>query len=95
MAATQVNSDDKPKRLTNIQKIQLIQETIEREIRPALQRDNGDIELIDVDGSRVVVALRGMCANCAVSQVTLTEVVQAKLREFVTDDLIVEEYQDS
>jgi NifU-like protein len=94
MAATQVNSDDKPKRLTNIQKIQLIQETIEREIRPALQRDNGDIELIDVDGSRVVVALRGMCANCAVSQVTLTEVVQAKLREFVTDDLIVEEYQD-
>jgi NifU-like protein len=94
MAATQVDSDDKPKRLTNIQKIQLIQETIEREIRPALQRDNGDIELIDVDGNRVVVALRGMCANCAVSQVTLTEVVQAKLREFVADDLIVEEYQD-
>jgi NifU-like protein len=84
----------RPKKLTNIEKIKLIGETIEREIRPALKRDNGDIELIDVDGDRVIVALRGMCANCAVAQFTLKDVVEAKLREFVTPELIVEESKE-
>ena len=53
----------KPQALTNIQKIQLIEETIEREISPALQKDGGDIELVDVDGDRVIVRLRGACAS--------------------------------
>jgi NifU-like protein len=79
------------KRLTTIQKIQQIQETIEREIRPALQQDGGDIELIDVDGDRVIVSLRGHCAGCRVSDITLKEMVEAKLREFVLPDLVVEE----
>ena len=57
-------------RLTNIQKIQLIEETIEREIRPAAAEDGGDIELIDVDGNRVIVSFRGMCAHCHVAQFT-------------------------
>jgi NifU-like protein len=79
------------RKLTNIQKLRLIEETIEREIRPMLRNDGGDIELIDVDGSRVIVALRGMCAGCQVAQFTLKDVVEAKLREFVVPDLVVEE----
>lgn len=79
------------KKLTNIQKIQLIQETIEREIRPALQADGGDLELIDVDGNRVLVSLRGHCAHCRVSDITLKEMVEKKLREFVSPELFVEE----
>ncbi len=39
-----------PAPLTNIQKIRLIEETLEREIKPALHQDGGDIELVDVDG---------------------------------------------
>jgi NifU-like protein len=84
----------RPKKLTNIEKIKLIGETIEREIRPTLKRDNGDIELIDVDGDNVIVALRGMCANCAVAQFTLKDVVEAKLREFVTPELVVVEAKE-
>jgi len=80
-----------PKRLTNIQKIQLIQETIDREIRPALEQDGGDLELVDVEGNRVLVSLRGTCAQCRVADFTLKDVVQAKLREFVSEDLVVEE----
>lgn len=80
-----------PAHLTTIQKIKLIEETVEKEIRPALQQDGGDIELIDVEGNRVTVALRGMCANCQVAQFTLKDVVEAKLREFVAPDLVVEE----
>jgi len=83
---------EKPKkRLTNIQKIQMITETIDREVRPALRKDGGDIELIDVDGNTVIVGLRGNCAQCRVANFTLRDVVQAKLREFVSDELTVVE----
>ena len=80
-----------PKRLTNLQKIKLIEETLEREIKPALQSDGGDIELIDVEGNRVLVALRGTCSSCAAAEVTLKGYVETKLREFVTEDIVVEE----
>lgn len=77
--------------LTNLQKIKLIEETLDREIKPALQKDGGNIELIDVDGDRVMVSLRGSCATCKMSQVTLKNYVETKLRELVTPDLVVEE----
>lgn len=87
-------TDDQPKqkkKLTAIQKIQLIQETIDREIRPELKKDGGDIELIDVDGPRVLVALRGVCSHCHHSELTIKNMVETKLREFVSNDLIVEQ----
>ncbi|MCD6288245.1 MAG: Fe-S cluster assembly protein NifU [Candidatus Hydrogenedentes bacterium] len=84
----------KPKKpLTNIQKIKLIEETIEREIRPRLRQDGGDIELVDVDGNTVYVSFRGACAQCRVSEFTMKDVVEARLREFVSADLVVEETQ--
>ncbi len=83
----------KPARLTNIQKIKLIEETLEREIKPSLKKDGGDIELIDVVGNTVIVKLRGTCATCVASQVTLKHYVESKLRELVTPELTVEEVQ--
>lgn len=79
------------KRLTNIQKMKLVQEIIERDVRPTLQADGGDIELIDIDGDHVMVSFRGSCVECPSSKVTLKSTVEAKLREFVTDSLVVEE----
>ena len=81
----------KDRRLTNVQKIQLIQQTIDEEIRPALRAHGGNVELIDVAGDKVVIAFRGMCAQCKVSDFTMKDVVEAKLREFVSPDLVVEE----
>jgi len=83
--------DQRPGRLTTIQKIKKIEEVLEREIRPALRKDGGDIELIDVDGDFVIVSLRGACGTCKKSQTTLKEYVEKKLREQVLDTLIVEE----
>ena len=80
-----------PARMTNIQKIKLIEQAFEREIRPTLKKDGGDIELIDVDGDFVIVSLRGACSSCTKSQTTLKEYVEKKLREQVLDTLIVEE----
>jgi NifU-like protein len=81
----------KPKVMTNLQKIKLIEESIEREINPMLKKDAGKLELVDVDGNRVLVRLGGSCASCAKSTVTLKHYVEAKLRELVTPELVVEE----
>lgn len=84
----------KPAKLTNIQKIQLIQQTINEQIRPALRADGGDIDLIDIEGNKVIVAFRGMCAQCKMAEYTMKDVVEARLKEFVSDDLYVEELKD-
>lgn len=79
------------KKLTNIQKIKLIEETLGREVVPALKADGGDLELIDVEGNKVYVALRGKCSFCPSSEFTLKQYAESKLREFVSEDLEVEE----
>jgi len=85
----------KGRKLTNIQKIKLVQQTINEQIRPALRAHGGNIELIDVEGNKVIVAFRGMCAQCRLVEFTMKDVVEAKLREFVTDELFVEEDKES
>jgi NifU-like protein len=79
-----------PKRMTNLQKIALIREVLEQEIRPRLQADGGDIELRDIVGNRVIVSLRAMCVGCPMGSVTL-QGIQEKLRELVHDEIVVEE----
>ena len=81
----------KPARLTNIQKMKLIEETLEREIRPALKADGGDIDLIDIEGNKVLVALRGACSSCRAAEVTLKDYVEIKFKEFVSPEITVEE----
>jgi NifU-like protein len=87
-------SSKKPAKLTNIQKIQFIQQTINEQIRPALKAHGGDIELIDIDGNKVIIAFRGMCSQCLMAEVTAKDIVEAKLKEFVSEALFVEEYQE-
>ena len=85
----------RPGKLTNIQKIQLIQQTINEQIKPALRAHGGNIELIDVEGNKVIVAFRGMCAQCKLAEFTMKDVVEVKLREYVSEELFVEEDKDS
>ena len=82
-------------KLTNIQKMQLIQQTINEQIRPALRAHGGNIELIDIVGNKIIVGFRGMCAQCKLAEFTMKDVVEAKLREFVSEDLFVEEDKES
>jgi NifU-like protein len=77
-------------KMTNIQRMRLIEETLDREIKPALRQDGGDLELIDIEGSKVLVALRGTCSFCPSADFTLKQYVEAKLREFVAEDITVE-----
>lgn len=59
----------KPK-LTTLQKIKLVEEVI-AEVRPSLIRDGGDCELVDVDGDKVMVRLKGACVNCQLASMTV------------------------
>jgi len=85
----------KPKKLTNLQKIAMIQSAINDEIRPALQADGGDLELVDIDGDRVFVQLTGSCAGCPSAHITLKRWVEAKLKELVSKDITVQEAEEA
>ena len=55
-----------------------------QDIRPALQADGGDIELIEVTDDGVVkVKLQGACAGCPMSQMTLSNGVERHLKNVV------------
>ena len=64
-------------RLTNFQRMRKIEETIEA-IRPMLQRDHGDIEVVEIDGRNIYVNLKGACQGCMMEQATLSG-IQAQL----------------
>jgi len=65
------SSSPPPAGMTNLQKIRLIEETIE-DLRVYLRKDGGDCELIDVDGSNVLVSLTGACVGCQMASVTVS-----------------------
>ncbi len=77
--------------LTNLERMKLVQQVIDEEIRPTLQQDGGDIELVDIDGPRVQVALRGHCAWCRVKDFTLKGAVEDRLKELVDESIVVED----
>lgn len=87
---SQAASEEPATPLTNLQKIALIQAVLDREVRPVLIEDGGDIELYDVDGKMVYVALSGACGGCASSTQTLKGFVEVTLRDRVSPDLILE-----
>lgn len=76
-------------RLTTLQKIDLIRETLKNDVGPVLAQDGGACELVDLDGNTVFVKLQGHCSGCAFSNMTLVSVVEKKLREKVSDQLVV------
>ncbi|MDD2336506.1 MAG: Fe-S cluster assembly protein NifU [Geobacteraceae bacterium] len=82
----------RPEKLTNLRKMQLIQDILEKEVRPQLWADGGDLELIDIAGSTVQIAFRKACAGCVSSGHT-AKFVEQKLREFVAEDIKVEEVE--
>jgi NifU-like protein len=76
--------------LTNLQKIALIQDILDEEVRPMLASDGGDVELYDVQGNRVLVVLKGACHTCPSVTTTLKIGIEAKLQEKISPDLVVE-----
>ncbi len=60
-------------------------ESVLNRVRPFLQADGGDIELMAVDGNSIDVRLTGLCAGCPSAHMTLTVGVEAALREEIPE----------
>jgi Fe-S cluster biogenesis protein NfuA len=59
-------------------------------IRPMLQRDGGDVELADVQDGVVFVRLRGACAGCPMSQMTLRNGIEKFLKREIPEIVSVQ-----
>ncbi|MFN3988433.1 MAG: Fe-S cluster assembly protein NifU [Rhodocyclaceae bacterium] len=65
----------RPGKLSTLERIRRIEEVIAK-ARPNLQRDHGDIELVDVDGKTIYVAMKGACSGCQMEALTLGGIQQ-------------------
>ena len=90
---TYYHKEEKPVQLTAAQKIIRINNIIEKTISPELQKDGGDITLIDVDGNKVMVKLRGKCSGCKNSVHTLKSFVETTLKDTVDKNIEVVEVE--
>ena len=62
-----------------------VKEALEQ-VRPALKRDGGDVELIDVsDDGIVTVRLQGACAGCPMSQMTLKMGIEQHIKKMIPE----------
>ncbi|MBS99345.1 MAG: Fe-S cluster assembly protein NifU [Oceanospirillaceae bacterium] len=70
----------KPGKMTTLQRIRKIEQILES-IRPALQADNGDVELVDVDGNTIYVNLTGACTGCQMAAMTMGGIQQRLIED--------------
>ena len=68
-------------------------EEVLNQIRPSLQADGGDVELVDIVDGVVKLRLKGACAGCPMSQMTLAFGIERVLKEKVPEVKKVESVQ--
>lgn len=84
-------SEEKPfADLTIVEKIKRIEKVLEEDVRPQLNMDGGNVELIDVNGNVVKVRLLGMCNGCLAADATLKGFIEKTLKEKIDSSLTVE-----
>ena len=91
MIDTYYKKEKEVKTLSPAQKIIKINNIIEKQISPELMKDGGDITLVDVQGDKVMVKLRGKCSGCKNSTLTLKTFVETTLKNTVDKDIEVVE----
>lgn len=58
-------------------------------IRPAIQKDGGDIELVKIENGIVYVKLKGACVGCSSSNQTIKNLVEKDMKTYIHNDLEV------
>ena len=91
MITTYYKKEKEVKTLSPAQKIIKINNIIEKQISPELMKDGGDITLVDVQGDKVMVKLRGKCSGCKNSTLTLKTFVETTLKDTVDKNIEVVE----
>ncbi len=62
-----------------------VQKVLDEDIRPALQMDGGDAELISVEDGVVQVKLQGACGACPMALMTLVGFVEERLKQRIPE----------
>ena len=76
-----------------IRSVNLRREKVEKalnDVRPSLQADGGDVELVDVENNIVKVRLKGACAGCPMSQMTLKQGIERYIKKQIPEIISVE-----
>ncbi|MFH1873666.1 MAG: Fe-S cluster assembly protein NifU [Pseudomonadota bacterium] len=76
---------------TNLQIMHRVEELMNKRIRPALKYDSGDLELVDVDHYTVFIRLKGACASCPHSDMTISSFIEKELQKEISPDIKVKE----
>jgi Fe-S cluster biogenesis protein NfuA len=67
-----------------------IEEILDRTIRPALQMDGGDLQVIALDGNLLTVNYQGACGSCPSSSAGTLKAIEGILRDEYNPDMVVE-----
>lgn len=75
------NAEKKFADLTIVEKIKRIEKVLEEDVRPQLNADGGNVELVDVNGTEIKLRLLGMCSGCLAADATMKGFIEKTLRE--------------
>ena len=79
-----------PKAAPATPEVAKIEEILDRTIRPALQMDGGDLQIIGLDGNTLIVNYQGACGSCPSSSMGTLKAIEGILRDEFNPDLVVE-----
>jgi len=77
-------SSDKPA-MSPYQFAKKVEKVMDEYIRPGLQRDGGDVEIVDIKDALVYCRLAGACAGCAGASQTLKMMIEKTLKDLVDE----------
>ncbi len=88
-AARTVAKHPEAEKLSPFQFAKKIEKLLDEYLRPMVQKDGGDLELVDIKDTTVYIELRGACAGCAGAGQTLKFLVERTLKEQVDERIRV------
>lgn len=86
----QVETKNQPKAAPATPEIAQIEEILDRTIRPALQMDGGDLQVVSLDGNTLSINYQGACGSCPSSAMGTLKAIEGILRDEFNPDLVVE-----
>ena len=75
--------------MNDIEKYQAVEEIFDKQLRPYLQGDGGDVELVLVEGDKVVITYQGACGSCPSSAGGTLRGIERSLRQQVDPNIVV------
>jgi NifU-like protein len=85
----QASSNDEKPSLSPYQFAKRVEILMDKEVRPVLVKDGGDVEIVDIKDTLVYVHLKGACAGCVGAGMTLKMMIEQKLKDHLDERIRV------